>query len=165
MGLDMYLLRCEKHDNGRKKSWNWDDFEEVAYWRKANHIHNWFVNNVQAGQDDCGTYEVTKDKLEELVAVCNEVLESCKLENGTVANGRYLDSSCNEFVTVLEDGQYIVDSSVAERLLPTTSGFFFGGTNYDEYYYDKTEETARMIESILKHTNFETEVIFYTSSW
>lgn len=138
---------------------------EVGYWRKANQIHNWFVNNVQAGQDDCGTYEVTKDQLEELVAVCNEVLESCKLENGTVANGQYLDSSCNEFVTVLEDGQYIVDSSVAERLLPTISGFFFGSENYDEYYLDAVKYTAELINELLNTTDFENEIIMYHSSW
>ena len=25
-----------------------------AYWRKANQIHAWFVDNVQQGNDDCG---------------------------------------------------------------------------------------------------------------
>ena len=27
--------------------------EEVGYWRKANAIHKWFVDNVQDGNDDC----------------------------------------------------------------------------------------------------------------
>jgi hypothetical protein len=27
--------------------------EEVACWRKANAIHQWFVGNVQRGKDDC----------------------------------------------------------------------------------------------------------------
>lgn len=27
--------------------------EEVGYWRKANAIHGWFVDNVQKGNDDC----------------------------------------------------------------------------------------------------------------
>lgn len=34
--------------------------EQVAYWRKANQIHRWFVNIVQGGEDDCNPYEVTK---------------------------------------------------------------------------------------------------------
>lgn len=29
---------------------------EVAYWRKANHIHNWFVQNIQDGIDDLLDY-------------------------------------------------------------------------------------------------------------
>ena len=31
---------------------------EVGRWRKANQIHNWFVQNVQYGEDDCRKYEV-----------------------------------------------------------------------------------------------------------
>ena len=33
--------------------------ERVGYWRKANHIHKWFVDNVQGGNDDCGDYLVS----------------------------------------------------------------------------------------------------------
>ncbi len=29
--------------------------EEVLYWRKANAIHQWFVENVQGGEDHFGT--------------------------------------------------------------------------------------------------------------
>jgi hypothetical protein len=43
--------------------------KEVGYWRKANHIHNWFVENVQDGVDECLTYRVPKEKLEELLNV------------------------------------------------------------------------------------------------
>jgi hypothetical protein len=35
---------------------------ELAYWRKANQIHNWFVKNVQNGQDNCMPYEVSENK-------------------------------------------------------------------------------------------------------
>jgi hypothetical protein len=49
---------------------------EVAYWRKANAIHNWFVKNVQDGVDDCGNYYVSRDKLKELIALIQEVLDN-----------------------------------------------------------------------------------------
>ena len=48
--------------------------EEQAYWRKANQIHRWFVNNVQEGVDDCGIYEVYGEQLLELVELCRRVL-------------------------------------------------------------------------------------------
>ena len=32
--------------------------EEAGYWRKANAIHRWFVENVQKGEDDCRDYYV-----------------------------------------------------------------------------------------------------------
>ena len=42
----------------------------VAYWRKSNQIHNWFVINVQRGEDDCGEYYVSHNKIKELVNTC-----------------------------------------------------------------------------------------------
>jgi hypothetical protein len=45
-----------------------------AYWRKANQIHNWFVANVQEGEDNCGTYYVLHDRLRELKAICERAL-------------------------------------------------------------------------------------------
>lgn len=46
----------------------------ALYWRKANAIHSWFVNNVQNGEDNCGEYYVSHDKLDELFNVCTEAL-------------------------------------------------------------------------------------------
>ncbi len=42
----------------------------VAYWRKCNQIHNWFVNTVQRGEDDCGEYYVAHKHIKQLVNDC-----------------------------------------------------------------------------------------------
>lgn len=47
---------------------------EAMYWRKANAIHKWFVDNVQDGEDDCKQYEVSAEQLRELIALCDRVL-------------------------------------------------------------------------------------------
>ena len=47
-----------------------------AYWRKANQIHSWFVREVQNGNDNCGEYYVSQDKLIELLALCKHSLET-----------------------------------------------------------------------------------------
>lgn len=47
----------------------------VMYWRKANAIHRWFVENVQDGTDDCGMYPVKWDHIEEVYEAVCEVLE------------------------------------------------------------------------------------------
>lgn len=47
--------------------------EQVMYWRKANQIHGWFVDNVQKGKDDCGQYYVTKEDLGALLEICHDV--------------------------------------------------------------------------------------------
>ena len=45
-----------------------------AYWRKSNQIHKWFVDNVQGGEDDCGDYYVSHEKLKELRETCRQAL-------------------------------------------------------------------------------------------
>ena len=104
---------------------------EVAYWRKANAIHKYFVDNLQSGKDECQTIEVSRSELQDLLDICNEVME---------------------------------DRSKAEKLLPTQSGFFFGSTEYDEYYFEDIEMTIKQLTSILEnapsHWYFE-----YSSSW
>jgi hypothetical protein len=45
--------------------------EEVRYWRKANAIHDWFVQVIQDGVDECQqSRNITKAELEQLVHDC-----------------------------------------------------------------------------------------------
>lgn len=48
---------------------------EIGYWRKANGVHRWFVENVQGGTDDCGHYVVSEERLRKLRADCQAVLD------------------------------------------------------------------------------------------
>lgn len=50
--------------------------EEVGYWRKANHVHQWFVHNVQRGKDDCKEYGVEVSDLKKLKDICIKALET-----------------------------------------------------------------------------------------
>jgi wyosine [tRNA(Phe)-imidazoG37] synthetase (radical SAM superfamily) len=50
--------------------------EEAAYWRKANAIHGWFVDNVQDGVDECQESYVSYEQLQELKKLCLEVIET-----------------------------------------------------------------------------------------
>jgi len=116
----------------------------VGYWRKANAIHGWFVENVQNGVDDCGQYFVPREKLIALRDACNSVL--------MVPVGH-----------TLED--------VAQRVgLAPTQGFFFGSYDYDNWYEADIKKTVRMINNILtlypedRHdANFTS--FYYSSSW
>lgn len=191
MGLDMYLNRCNKKawgfknididevkENNKKiyeeikpylhkrgsEYYSWESiFEDVGYWRKANAIHRWFVENVQDGIDDCGCYEVSKEQLEELLETCIKVRDGSKMEHGWVKNGERLENGV--WCPCVEKGEYIVDSSVAEELLPTTSGFFFGSTNYDQWYMEDIKDTIDILTKVLETTDFDLEMIVYDSSW
>ena len=54
---------------------------------------------------------------------------------------------------------------LAKKLLPTQSGFFFGGTEYDEWYMRDIEHTIEGLEKFLKETDFDNWIVFYSSSW
>ena len=103
--------------------------EEAGYWRKANQIHRWFVENVQEGKDDCGDYYVSRTDMETLLDLCKQVK---------------------------------ADHSLAESLLPSASGFFFGATDYDEWYYEDIKNTIKILESGLED---EQSDYYYSSSW
>ena len=99
MGLDSYL-RAEKHlsnydfrpeekvaNAAVKAALGLDQFDSddssitvsvtVGYWRKANAIHKWFVDNVQDGVDECQYSYVSRDKLLELKSACEAVHSNC----------------------------------------------------------------------------------------
>jgi hypothetical protein len=139
--------------------------EEVCYWRKANAIHQWFVNNVQDGEDDCETYHVSEEKLRELTDLCSKVLTSTQLIDGIVTNGyTSLGAEPGRMIPVLEKGQVIDDASIAESLLPTARGFFFGSTDYDQYYIEDLKHTKETLEAILAEDNADAS-FYYHSSW
>ena len=54
------------------------------------------------------------------------------------------------------------DHSQAEELLPSASGFFFGETDYDEWYYKDIDHTIQILEEALSDTTAD---YYYSSSW
>lgn len=89
MGLDMYLYKKHyvknwEHDKPEEKKEvsvkiggetpNYikperirEVTEEVAYWRKANQIHAWFVQHIQSGVDNCADHYVSREDLGKLL--------------------------------------------------------------------------------------------------
>lgn len=53
----------------------------------------------------------------------------------------------------------------AEDLLPTMAGFFFGSTDYDDWYYKDVEDCKKQFSKMLKRFNAETDVFFMVFSW
>lgn len=83
---------------------------EGIYWRKANQIHKWFVDNVQDGNDDCGTYYVSREQLTELRDLCKQVIENPSLAESRLptANGFFFGST-SYGEGYIEDLQYTVE--------------------------------------------------------
>jgi len=51
----------------------------VGHWRKANQIHNWFVNNIMYGIDDCNGHSISEDVLRRLINTCESVMKDPRL--------------------------------------------------------------------------------------
>lgn len=139
--------------------------EDVMYWRKANHIHGWFVDNVQGGNDDCGDYNVDDDKLRELLSVCKKVIKASKLVDGTVYTGTVYDKENPNGLVQRTAGKVIKDATVAKKLLPTTEGCFFGNDEYDEDYLNDVVATRDWAERMLADSKAGVPGDIYYSSW
>lgn len=120
---------------------------EVGYWRKANQIHKWFVDTVQGGRDECQESSVSLEQLQDLHRRCVAVRDGTKLEVGMVKNGWKWEPG-KEKVTIVEVGDVIVNPELAQELLPTGSGFFFGSTDYDQWYMRDIIDTITILEAI-----------------
>lgn len=166
MGLDMYLLKMKKQEK-RGFSQTLDSktvaLDDIAYWRKANHIHYWFVKNIQNGNDNCEYYNVPKAMLEELLTTCNKVLDSVEFIDGFIKAGKQYTK--DGAVDIIESAKVLKDTTVARQLLPRASGFFFGGEDYDESYVNDIKETKDILESILEYFDFDNNYVVYLSSW
>jgi hypothetical protein len=185
MGLDMYLTK-------KTDVKNWDYFkpedkyevsvtlnkepvehiktdkiktieEEVAYWRKANHLHNWFVKTVQEDNDDCGEYPVSIEdfqKLRELCIQANELVTNSPIKD--LEKIKSFDGTIYEYITYNVDNEKMID------ILPTASGFFFGNTEYNNDYIEVNNYTIEIIDSILLENKENPESYieyYYVSSW
>lgn len=156
MGLDMYLSRKTYVQNwpndkpedrieiklsGNTKGIDPEKItyvmEEVGYWRKANAIHGWIVNNCADGEDNCQEIYMSKEKLEELYKLCCFVLGNKGTDNEKV---------------------------VALKNLPPTSGFFFGSTEIDEWYWKNIEDTINVLSKTLRNYPHDS-LITYQASW
>ena len=160
MGLDMYLSK-------RTNVQNWDHMtpeerhtitvtgpqaatikperiayieEQVGYWRKANAIHRWFVEHCQDGVDDCRQAYVAHEQLAELRDLCRSLVSAYEIDPETA-------------------------TARATAELPPQSGFFFGSTALDDWYWQDLRKTADLLTNALDETVIGRNEFQYQSSW
>jgi hypothetical protein len=209
MGLDMFIHRKiygykTKNDTISPKIEDYSKLEsgrtnrvelseEICYWRKANHIHNWFVENCQDGKDECQEQFLTLDKIRELRKTCMSVLQilhghEIRVPKKFVMEYKASRQKFNRVNTVqrilfdidnlkemkkLICGFHMVNKflvSKIKKILPRKDGFFFGDTKYDGWYIDDIIDTIEMIDKLLdedvelRKKGFYPEY-YYQSSW
>ena len=110
---------------------------EVYYWRKANSIHNWILKETGTPSDfNAG-------------------------DNGIELTKDMLIKFVEQAETVLRDKS----DETSERLIPSCSGFFFGNTAYDEWYYKVIESTAEKFKQLISTFDFESYELVYSCWW
>jgi hypothetical protein len=137
--------------------------ERAAYWRKANAIHAWFVQNVQEGEDDCGDYYVSDEDLQKLLGDVEMVIASLTGDQPTKTI--QVETGWKGGETTYADIEVFTNTEIAEKLLPTQDGFFFGSTEYDQYYLEDLEYTRDILTEILNDLESWDVSYYYTSSW
>jgi hypothetical protein len=160
MGLDMYLY---------KKTYvkNWEHMNEE-------HLHQITVlkNN-----------EPTHIKPKRIIYITEEVgywRKANAVHKWFVEHVQNGVDDCGEYEVELEQlkqlkqlcESVLSDSSVAHDVLPTRSGFFFGSTEYDEWYFNDIDHTLVVINEVLSEvvtskdgTEHLPGDIYYHSSW
>ena len=119
---------------------------EVIYMRKENAIRNWVAEHLE-GFEDNGLTNFPKEKFEELIDTMYDVITEGGIEDFYNEYVEYCncekeddDDKWNEmwhkweaFVT---DGgeRYTTFCEIANENFPSSSGFFFGSTEYDVFY-------------------------------
>lgn len=184
MGLDMYLYKKtyvknwghtpkeQRHSitvrmggkvrNDIKRNRIVSIVEEVAYWRKFNALHAWFVTNCADGVDDCKEVYVETSQLKELLENLKKIKAS--LDKSDKKKVKVKTGWSRKEGDTYADIDVFTDTSLAEELLPTQSGFFFGGTEYDDYYYQDIVETIKTFEELLVEEANGGD-FYYRASW
>jgi len=149
MGLDMYL---------NKRTY-------VQYW-EHNGADNYEVNVTKGGNPT----KVDPKKVKYIIEEAGYWRKQNQIhrwfvdniQNGTDDCGEYYVSKA-DLETLLELCEKIkADNSLADELLPGASGFFFGGTEYDEWYFNGIDNTIEILKEALEDENGE---YLYSSSW
>lgn len=149
MGLDMFLTKkyyC--------KNWDQQDPKEkhnIVIKKGDQEIK---IDNISYIESDVFYWRKSNHIHKYFVDNCQDGIDDCRIS--------YVEHEVLE--ELLDICKKIEENkSLAESLLPTQGGFFFGDTEYDEYYYESITETKEMLEKLdLKNTK---EEFYYNSSW
>ena len=174
MGLDIYFSRVNKLDYSLNKKTAIHDKIAIGYFRKVNCLlpHFDYVGN-------CEYLEIEKSQIEDLVYKAKELLAVYD----TISYQLHLQSiEVNYYKEIYKDNQEMCDErckpflkkideiwkpfeSVAQEMLPTTSGCFFGSQEYRDWYVFDLKEIVATFEKVLDETDFDVEQVLMYCWW
>ena len=117
------------------KSVQTETIYQIGYFRKFNALHSYIVKTFADGIDNCQDIILYKEDVEQIKKVLDDVLNAHQ------------------------------QVEKAKEILPTQSGFFFGGTDYDEFYFEDVKVAADLMQNLLDNFDFEKYQLIYEASW
>lgn len=120
-----------------------DEVEAVFKLEREHHyaLHNAYFRKVNF------IYEYFRNKLED---------ECCKATKKDIED---LINTCKDVLSNKGQEWY------AKLHLPTTSGFFFGSTEYDKWYWEDVKDCKRQMEKIYKSLKDDDDFVLWFFSW
>lgn len=76
--------------------------------------------------------------------------------------------SLKQLTTLRDECKKVLEfKDKADEIMPSQGGFFFGGTDYDEWYFQDMEYTVEILDKVISETTEDDYEItfFYQSSW
>ena len=156
MGLDMYL---EKAKIGAEKYFK-TDWEELKVTNKQEFNNEVLPLLYNDGGRQCLTKEIYYWRKSSAI----HKWFSNQTEHG-LGNCETLEVTkemLQDFIFILEE---VIKCKNGEEKLPTTSGFFFGSMEYDEWYYEDLKRTLTKFKSLIDSFDFGKEKIYYHGWW
>lgn len=145
MGLDIYFAKAKrsayyKYQEDEREFDKLSEEEKEEIWAK----------NEQPkieGNEEIGYFRKVNFLMQELAYYGN-----CEFKEITRDSLEELKRKC---LAVLENHE------LAEDLLPTCSGFFYGSTEYDEWYFQDVQAVLDWVEGVLENLAGDEVVLMY----
>lgn len=155
MGLDMYLYASK--------------YESKSQWRNnKEEVKGFYPSELQDLQTDIFERNFVSKETQYQIGYWRKFNA---LHNYIVKNFADGVDKCQQIYLSTKDLEQILNNlkntknnkPKAKELLPTQDGFFFGSTQYDEWYWNDVEYSIRLFEEVLKLP--EGITIYYQASW
>lgn len=145
--------------------------DEAYYMRKHNAVRKWFADHLENFEDN-GTTRIEKEDFEAILRDMKYVITNCGFE---VFLNNYINADLQqlpldiydpieEYRAFVENGgiRYELFCDIANGMFPSSSGFFFGSTEYNEWYiYDLIRDYCEFLNLYNTEIDWDNDVVEY----
>lgn len=159
MGLDMYLFK-DYYIGGKyaKDSDKTIEIDSTAIWANKEEKFSFKVGDIFSVRCLGAQWRKANAIHKWFVDNCAKGVDNCEEVSVSIEKIR-------ELFDVVR--QVKVDHSRAPKLLPTCNGFFFGSTDYDDWYFEDLDYTYDVLKKIIDEAEAEPYRfdLYYSASW